>query len=210
MWTGCLVSLWVGDLAALERLTTSLLDHTEKHSLDNYHAYGLGFDGELQALRGDATAGVRLLRSCLDGLRKARHRVFYSVFLGALAKQLSAGGDAAEGLAMVNKALRLTERNDESWYMPEFLRIKGELLLLHSAPIATAAEDYFLRSLAWARRQEALSWELRAAISLARLRRRQARNEEARELLTPIYNQFTEVFETADLRQAKDLLEQLE
>jgi predicted ATPase len=210
MWTGCLVSLWVGDLAALERLTTSLLDHTQKHSLDNYHAYGLGFEGELQALRGDATAGVRLIRSCLDGLRKARHRVFYSVFLGALAKRLSAGGDVAEGLAIVNEALRLAECNDESWYMPELLRTKGELLLLDSAPIVTEAEDYFLRSLAWARRQEALSWKLRAAISLARHWRHQARNEEACKLLASVYNQFTEVFETADLRQAKALLEQLE
>jgi predicted ATPase len=143
-------------------------------------------------------------------LRKAHHRVFYSVFLVALAKRLSAGGDVAEGLATVDEALRLAECNDESWYMPELLRIKGELLLLDSAAIATKAEDYFLCSLAWAHRQEALSWELRAAISLSRLWRRQARNGEARELLAPIYNQFTEGFETADLRQAKALLEQLE
>jgi predicted ATPase/DNA-binding winged helix-turn-helix (wHTH) protein len=207
MWTGCLVALWVGDLVALERLTTGLLDHTEKHSLDNYHAYGLGFDGELHALKGDAIAGVRLIQHCLDGLRKARHRVFYSVFLGALAKRLSAGGDIAHGLALVDEALGLAERNDESWYMAELLRIKGELLLSRSAPVVTEAEGFFLRSLAWARRQGALSWELRAAMNLAQLWGHDARNK-AQELIAPIYGQFTEGFATADLKHAKGLLEQ--
>ena len=208
LWTGSLVSLWLGDLPAVEKSTTSLLDHTQRHSLDNYHAYGLGFEGELSALRGAVTAGVRQFRACLEGLRTARHHVFYSVFLAGLARWEAAAGNVQEGLAMIDEAVERADSNDESWYMPELLRIRGELALLRSAPITTEAEDDFVRSLTWARRQGALSWELRAAISLARLWRHR-RAHEARELLEPAYGRFTEGFATTDLREAKRLLEEL-
>jgi predicted ATPase len=88
------------------------------------------------------------------------------------------------------------------------LRIRGELLLLQGVPgAAAAAEDHYQQALGWARRQGALSWELRAATSLARLLRDQNRSTEAIALLTPIYNRFTEGFETADLKTAKALID---
>ena len=91
------------------------------------------------------------------------------------------------------------------------LRVKGEVVLLQdAAPQAAAAEDYFRRALDWAHRQGALSWELRAAVSLARLLRDQARSAEALALLQPVYNRFIEGFETADLKAAKALLESLQ
>jgi predicted ATPase len=91
------------------------------------------------------------------------------------------------------------------------VRIKGELLLSQDAPgAAAAAEDHFRQSLDWARQQGALSWELRAATSLARLLRDQDRVGEARDLLAPIYQRFTEGFGTADLQAAKRLLAELE
>jgi predicted ATPase len=87
------------------------------------------------------------------------------------------------------------------------LRIKGELVLVEgAAKAAVAAEDHFLQALDWAHRQGALSWELRAATSLARLRHQQARSTEARGFLAPVYERFTEGFETADLQAAKALL----
>jgi predicted ATPase len=92
--------------------------------------------------------------------------------------------------------------------MPELLRIKGEVLLQRK-PNAIDAEDHFLRSLAWARRQGALSWELRSATSLARLWRDQARTKEAHELLAPVYHRFTEGFDTVDVKAAKALVESL-
>ena len=89
------------------------------------------------------------------------------------------------------------------------LRIKGELILLENAPdAAAAAEDRFRQALDWARRQGALSWELRAATSLARMWGKQGRTEEARQLLALIYDRFTEGFETADLKAAKRCLDQ--
>jgi predicted ATPase len=207
-WAGSTISLWVGDLAAAERSTAMLLDHAEKHSLDSHHPFGLGFEGELSATRGNFVVGVRLLRACLDGLREARFQTFYAVFLGGLAKALAATGNVEEGLTTIDKALGGAERNGEAWYMPELLRIKGEVLLQRE-PNAIYAEDQFLRSLAWARRQGALSWELRSATSLARLWCDQARTTEAHELLAPVYHRFTEGFDTVDVKAAKALVESL-
>jgi predicted ATPase len=94
--------------------------------------------------------------------------------------------------------------------MPEVLRLKGELVLLQGAPgAAAAAEDCFRQALDWARRQGALSWELRAATSLARLLRDQGRSADALALLQPVYDRFTEGFDTTDLKVAKALLEAL-
>jgi predicted ATPase len=94
--------------------------------------------------------------------------------------------------------------------MAELLRVKGELLLLEGAPEASVTpENHYQQGLHWAHRQGALSWELRCATSLARLRRDQARSEEAHELLAPVYDRFTEGFATVDLRAARALLDKL-
>jgi predicted ATPase len=106
--------------------------------------------------------------------------------------------------------LAQARRNEERWCLPELLRIKGTLLSLEGNPGSTiAAENHFLESLDWARRQGALSWELRAAVSLARLRQGKSCASEARDLLAPSYARFTEGFETADLKTAKQLLNEL-
>src|SRR5205823_2532044 len=98
----------------------------------------------------------------------------------------------------------------ERWCVAELLRIKGELILSEGGPdAAEAAEDHFTQALDWARRQGALSWELRAATSLARLWRGQNRTKAAREILAPVYDRFTEGFETTDLNSAKLLLDGL-
>jgi hypothetical protein len=103
-----------------------------------------------------------------------------------------------------------SERNEDRWCVAELLRIKGELLLLQGGSgAAAAAEDHYQQALDWARRQGALSWELRTATSLARLRRDQNRSAEAIALLAPIYDRFTEGFETADLKAAKALIDSL-
>jgi predicted ATPase len=123
---------------------------------------------------------------------------------------LGRAGRIADGLAAIEEAVAWTTRNDERWVIAELLRIKGELLLLQGAPDATAsAEDQFRQSLDWARRQGALSWELRAATRLARLLRDQGRFGDATALLQPVYDRFTEGFETADLKAARALLDDL-
>jgi hypothetical protein len=102
------------------------------------------------------------------------------------------------------------EVGDALWSSPEVLRVNAELLLWRDPPgAAEAAEAELLRSIDWARQQSALSWELRAATSLARLQRDLGRAREARDLLAEVYDRFTEGFDTADLRAAKRLLDEL-
>jgi predicted ATPase len=123
---------------------------------------------------------------------------------------LGRAGQIADGIAAIEEALAWTERTEQRWIIAEFLRIKGELLLLQGAPGAAAtAEDHFRQALDWGRRQGALSWELRAATSLARLQRDQGRSADAVALLQPIYDRFTEGFDTADLKAAKSLVDAL-
>jgi predicted ATPase len=99
------------------------------------------------------------------------------------------------------------EGTSERWYEPELQRIAGTIALKQAEPDAGKAEAYFERALAVARRQKAKSWELRAAMSLARLWRDQGKRVEARELLAPVYGWFTEGFDTRDLKEAQALLE---
>jgi predicted ATPase len=157
--------------------------------------------------RGDAVAGVPLLRAALEGLRRARFEVPCSEFLSSLATALAASGNVTEGLATIDAVPGRVESIGESWFAPEALRLKGLLLLMRNESVD--AENHFLRSLELAHRQGARSWELRTAVSLARLQRGQGRIREAHDRLTSIYSHFTEGFGTADLQAAKHLMNAL-
>ena len=127
-----------------------------------------------------------------------------------MAEALGRAGQIADGLAAIEEAIVRSERSEEQWLTPELLRIKGELFLLQGVSgAAAAAEGLFRRALDLAHEQGALSWELRCATSLARLWRDQARGDEVPRLLASVYNRFTEGFDTADLKAAKALLEDL-
>jgi predicted ATPase len=196
-----------GDLAAAEHYTTMLLDHSTRHALALWRACGRSFQGVLVIRRGDVLIGLRLLRAGFDEFGEAA--VFRFIAL-LMAEALGRAGQNAEGLAVIEEEISRSERTEEHWAMAELLRVKGELLLLQGAPgAAAAAEDHFRQALDWARRQDALSWELRAATSLARLLRDRDRIGEARDLLAPIYERFTEGFGTADLQAARRLLDEL-
>jgi predicted ATPase/DNA-binding winged helix-turn-helix (wHTH) protein len=207
---GCVIALTVGDLATAEQSLAVLLDHAVKHALGFWQAMCHSYEGQLLIKRGDAASGVRCLRTGLDELREARYVLRLPGFLGALAEGMAAAGQVAQALVVIEEALADCERTDERWSMTELLRIKGELLLLEGAPDApAAAENLFQQGLDWARRQGALSSELRCATSLARQWHDQARSEEARQLLPPIYNRFTEGLATSDLGVARSLIEEM-
>jgi predicted ATPase len=124
------------------------------------------------------------------------------------AEALGQSGRIGEGLALLEAGV---EQSETGWLTPELLRLKGELLLLQSTPAAVeSVEDLFRRALDESRRQEALSWELRAATSLARLLRDQDRPDDATTILRPACERFTEGFNTADLIAAKQLLDDLD
>ncbi len=203
----CPVALFVGDLDVADRCVIMLIDHSARHGLAVWHAWGRCFEAVVRIKRGDIDAGVRLLLGALDGIRATGFTRHYTAFLGALAEGMAEAGQVAQGLVTIDEALARAERNEERWCLAELQRIKGELVLLEGSPEAAAvAEVHFLRALDWARRQGAPSWELRAATSLARLHHKEVRAVEAYNGLAPIYARFTEGFETTDLKAAKALL----
>jgi predicted ATPase len=188
-----------------------LLDHATRHGLGLWRAWGRSFEGVLAIRRGDAVNGLRLLRAGFDELGAANSHLRYISFIGTLAQALGRLGQVDDGLAAIDEALDRSKRTDERWRIAEFLRIKGELLLLQDGAAGTlAAEDHFRQALDSARRQGALSWELRATTSLAWLLRDQGRPADALALLQPVYGRFTEGFDTADLKAAKALLDALQ
>ena len=186
-----------------------LLDHSTRHALAFSRAYGRSFQGVLVIQRGDVITGSRLLRAVFDEFGEAGSLVLRLIaFL--MAEALGRAGQHADGLTAIEEAISRSERTEEHWAMAELVRVKGELLLLQGAPgAAAAAEDHFRQALDWARRQGALSWELRAVTSLARLLRNQGRPADAIAALQPVYARFTEGFGTADLLTAKKLLGEL-
>ena len=120
-------------------------------------------------------------------------------------------GQASEVFAELNEAIEQSEQGEECWLIADLLRLKGERLLMQGTQnAATKAEGHFRQALDWARRQGALSWELQAATSLARLLRDQGRPADAMALLQPVYDQFTESFDTVDLQAAKALIDALQ
>jgi predicted ATPase len=203
----CPIALLVGDLAAAEHYVRMLLDHSTRRALALWQAWGRSYQGVLVIKRGDSATGLRLLRAGLNELREAKFAALQLVtFL--MAEALARAGQIVDGLAMIEEAIARSEHTEERWLIAELLRVKGELFLLQGAPeAATAAEGHFREALGWARRQGALSWELRAATSLGRLLRDQNRSIEAIALLEPIYNRFTEGFDTADLKAATALID---
>jgi predicted ATPase len=109
----------------------------------------------------------------------------------------------------IGEAMTMVQTTNESWYEAEANRVAGEIARKSPEPEPSKAQAYFERALAVAREQQARSWELRAAMSIARLWRDQGKMRQARELLAPIYGWFTEGFDTRDLKDAKVLLEEL-
>jgi predicted ATPase len=131
------------------------------------------------------------------------------LFLGLLAEACGRAGQVEEGLGALHEALEVMQISEERLYEAEVYRLRGELLLQQSAAPQGEAEESFHQALTVARHQRAKSWELRAAMSLARLWQQQDKRDAARAPLAPIYGWFTEGFDTADLQEAGALLEEL-
>jgi predicted ATPase len=126
-----------------------------------------------------------------------------------LARACGELGQFEEAWSYIGEAMTAVELTKERWNEAELHRIAGEIALMSPERDTAKAEAYFERALAIAREQQAKSWELRAAMSMARLWRDQGKRKEARELLAPVYGWFTEGFDTLDLKQARALLDEL-
>ena len=203
------VFLWAGDLQSAEEHIDWLISHAESHSNVPWLAVGRGFKAELTIHRGDAKGGVESLQDCLGELHAAHYEWLTTEFNLSLAQGLAVIGRSEEGLTLTDETIRLVKTNGDATYMPEALRVKGNLLLSMPEPMSDDAENCFVQSLELSRRQAARAWELRTAIDLAGLWTTQGRPERARALLQPVFEQFTEGFDTADLQAAERLLASL-
>ena len=192
---------------ALERAEVCLA-HCHEHGIAQEREWTKVYCGAALVKQGRVEAGMAEMRESIAALRAMRSEITFPHFLALLAEALGQAGEIETGLAAVAEALEIAHRTGDSCYEAEVYRLQGELLLqsdLRSRPLEAA--DCFCRALELARRQNAKAWELRAAMSLARLLQQQGQPTEARRMLAAVYGWFTEGFETADLKAAKALLD---
>jgi predicted ATPase/DNA-binding winged helix-turn-helix (wHTH) protein len=206
---GISVFLWTGDLKSAEEHADWLISRSESHSLAPYREVGRGFEGELAIRRGNAKGGVEILQGCLEKLHSMPHELLTTQLNISLVQGLAASGRFAEGIALIDETIGRVETNGDVLYMAELLRVKGGLLLSMPQPSVDGAERCFMASLEVSRRQAARAWELRTAVDLAALYSSQGRSGSGKALLQPVFEQFFEGLNTADMKAAERLLANL-
>jgi predicted ATPase len=186
----------------------SVVSLCNEHGLSHWMACGHILEGWAATSRGEVDQGIELLRAGVAAWRKAGARLWLPIFLALEAVAYAKGDRSDAALEVIEKAITVSEETGEHWCLAEILRLKAELL---SATDRTGnqVETLLAKSLKIARRQQARCWELRTACDLASLFQSKGRAKEALHLLQPIYAQFTEGFDTADLRRAKLILDSL-
>jgi predicted ATPase len=202
LWGGCAFR-WSGDMATAEECIDCLISEAERHHLTPYQAIGHGLRGQMLVKTGELEAGVELLLGSVATLSAERYELYATELKGSLAQALTMMGRTDQALHTINKTIGQLEGHGEL-FIPELQRIRGDIL--EKTADERGAEEAYHRSIEWADRQSALSWRLRASVSLARLQFRQGRREEAREALAETYARFSEGFDTADLKAAENLL----
>ena len=202
------VFLWCGDWSAAQSALEKLMQHPNWHALQSFHATGLAVRGELLVHLGETGQGTALLRAAVKAMKAERNVLLVKWAACALADGLVKCGQLDEALAVASDAITPMPDGDEALELPELLRIQADILVSTDGG-ESQAEDRLVRSLDCARRQHASAWQLRTATSLARLRARQGRHQEAHEVLLDVYRTFTEGFETRDLKAADELLKEV-
>jgi len=204
----CPILVHVGDLTAADSAVTELFDLAKLNGLGPWEVFGRCWKAALLIQRGHAERGVPLLRNGLAELREVKLFNLYNVrFVCFLAEGLTSLGEHAEALTLVEAAIATSEDKDELWYISELYRLKGDILA--KCGLGGEAEQCFLHSLELARHQDALSLELRAALSLSQIIAKRGERAEARELLARVYERFSEGLDTADLQAAKAIMAEL-
>jgi predicted ATPase len=200
----------IGDSQIVLERAAQQIASAGEHGLPVWLASGYVFHGWAVAMGGDIEAGTAEMRQGLATIRGAgTHRLQVAHYLGLLGHVHAQAGNSAEAISLISEALTSAEEVDERWFEAELHRLKGEALLTLSAKHTADAEHCFRRSLGVAQEQKAKLWELRAAMSLARLWHDHGKSAEAHDLLAPVYGWFSEGFDTADLLHAKALLDEI-
>jgi len=197
----------VGKNACLEEPADQLIAVATEQGFPLWRAWGTIYRGWVKVKNGDVAEGISLLRSGSTAYRATGAEAWMTHNIALLAGAYEIAGQVEEAVTMLDEALQIAGRTGERWREAELNRHKGQLLLRQEQ--SEAAEELYYRALSISREQGAKLWELRATVSLARLRRDQGRCTEARDLLAPVYGWFTEGFDTPDLKEAKALLDDL-
>ena len=198
--------LLMGNYATAAAQAQELLALAEEKVASFWIERATTFQGCILASTGKPSDAVQLITS---GLATWQGMDWLPLYESYLAKAHAELGEFVDAWRCIGEATKAVETTKETWFEAELYRIAGEIALKSPQPDVAKAQAYFERALAVARKQQAKSLELRAAMSLARLWRSQGKVQQARELLAPVYGWFTEGFDTRDLKEAKALLEQL-
>jgi predicted ATPase len=197
-----------GNYASAKAKLDELLALADEKNAQFWKTLGVTHQGCVLALTGKASKAIATIKSGLAAIQSMRVSNTVPYYLSALAHAHAELSQFNDAWRCLDKAMSIIETTKERWFEAEVNRIAGEIAL-RSERDTTKVVGYFERALAVARQQQAKSWELRAAMSMARLWRDQGRRDEARDLLAPVYGWFTEGFDTLDLKEAKALLEEL-
>jgi len=199
--------LWTGDLPGASDLIEQLIVHAGRYSLAPYRAAGIALKGELAIAREEPEVGLDLLRSALGTLRAQQYNLLTMGFIGASAEGQRKIGQFEEALFTINGAIARAKNSGAEFYLSELLRIKSRILAVRHD--RESAMNCLTEALAVARAQSVLAWELRSTMALARMLSEGGQRDQARHTLAVVYDRFTEGFETADLRIARQLMEDL-
>ena len=201
--------VWYGNYAAANAPLDELIALADERAAPYWKALGIAVRGWALTLSGNASDAVRAITSGITSLRSTGAILYEPLHLMYLAMAYAELGQPDDARRCIDDAIDKVERSKEKWCEAEVHRIAGEIALKSLAPDTEKAESYFEHALSVARAQQAKSWELRAAMSMARLWRSQGKAQQARELLAPVYEWFTEGFDTLDLKEAKAVLDEL-
>jgi predicted ATPase len=206
---GSPVFLWSGDLRSVENYTARLIEYAGRHSIEPYRAVGLALKGAVAIGRDELESGIDLLRGALEILTTLRLNIFVTEFMGALADGLRKHGQVEEALLTIDRAIGRATDCGSTFDMAELLRIKAQILAAIPQYGRDSVMNCLTEALAVAKAQSALALELRSTIDLAHLLAKGGQRDQARHDLALVYGRFTEGFETADLRIARQLMEDL-
>lgn len=205
----CPIGLATGDLATAESGLTIMSEWSTRVDAELWKIMATCWKAKLLIERGEFAQGVTLMRPALDSCERSGWQLWYSEHLGYLAEGLAGLGYLDEACGTIERAIAWGEQRGAGWCQAELLRKKGVMLLQRATDsLVPEAEDCFRRARSLARKQSALFWELRVVLSLARLRVSQGRHNEARRMLRPVSDRFTEGFDSSDLRAARNMLDQ--
>jgi predicted ATPase len=203
------VFLWSRDLDSAGQCVDRMIETADRNSLLPYQAVARAVKGELLVRRGEPVSGVAQLRAALGTLHTVRYELQTTSFMTAVAEGLATMGQHEAAIKAADETIAVIQNYGDLFILPEMLRVKGSILVSAHEAETTAAEQCFLSALDLAARQGALVWELRTATTLARLRSRRGRRDEARRALARVYDRFTEGLDSADLVAARGLLGEL-